>query len=141
MTQLTFRVRGAKITRKGLEDLGAEIPKISRSRIRATLDRIVRVMKVYPAEPPGSTYERTFKLRRGWKVVPIGTEGYLIQNRARFRGRSYVKYVVGMASGLGQAWMHVGRWKLFRNVVDSEGARLPRDIARHIRISARKKGF
>lgn len=141
MTQLTFRVKGAKIVRSGLQDLAADIPRIGRRQIRNTMDRIVKVMKVYPPAPPGSTYERTFKLKRGWKVVPIGLEGYRIENRARFRGRGYTKYVVGLASGLGQAWMHVGRWMLFRNVVDAEGARLPRDIARHIRISARKKGL
>jgi hypothetical protein len=138
MTQLTFRVKGAKITRKGLENLGAEIPKISRSRIRKVLDRVVKEMKVYPPAPSGSIYERTFKLRRGWKVQRLGETGYRIENRARFRGRAYVKYVVGSATGEKQAWMHKGRWKLFRGVVDAEGAKLPREVAKHIMLKARK---
>ena len=141
MTQRTFRVKGAKIVRSGLQDLAADIPRIGRRQIRITMDRIVKVMKIYPPVPPGSTYERSFRLKRGWKIIPIGADGYRIENRARFRGRAYTKYVIGMASGLGQAWMHVGRWKLFRNVVDAEGSKLPRDIAKHIRIAARKKGF
>lgn len=138
MTQLTFRVRGAKITRRGLEDLGAEIPRIGRSRIRKTLDRIVKIMRIEPPPPAGSTYIRTGKLKRGWKIERLGAIGYKILNRARFRGRAYVKYVVGSATGEKQAWMHRGRWKLFRNVVDAEGAKLPREVAKHITLKARK---
>ncbi len=138
MTQLTFRVKGAKITRKGLENLGAEIPKIGRSRIRATLDRIVKIMRIEPSPPPGSTYTRTGKLKRGWKIQRIGAIGYKILNEARFRGRRYTQYVVGSATGEKQAWMHRGRWKLFRNVVDAEGAKLPREVAKHITLKARK---
>ncbi len=139
MTQITFKVGpGAKIVRKGLQDLAAEVPKIGRQQVRNTLERIKRVMGIYPPERPGQDYVRTFKLRRGWKIESAGPSGYKISNRARFRGRSYVKYVVGTAAGTMQAWMHKGRWPLFRNVVDAEGAKLPFEIARHITIKARK---
>ena len=139
MTQLTFRVGpGAKIVRQGLQDLAVAVPKIGRRQVRNTLERIKKIMKVYPSPRPGQTYTRTFKLKRGWKIQTAGPTGYTISNRARFRGRSYVKYVVGSATGTMQAWMHKGRWPLFRNVVDAEGAKLPFEIARHIRIKARK---
>ena len=141
MTQLTFRIKGAKLTRRGLENLGVEIPKISRLRIRKTLDRVVREMKIYPPQRPGQIYVRTFKLKRGWKVKRAGATGYRILNEARFRGRRYAKYVVGSATGERQAWMHRGRWPLFRNVVDAEGAKLPREMARHIKLHARKLRF
>ena len=95
-------------------------------------------MKIYPPERPGQDYERTFKLRQGWKVQRLGDTGYRIKNDARFRGRRYPQFVVGSATGERQAWMHKGRWKLFRNVVDSEGARLPREVAKHITLKARK---
>ena len=139
MTQLTFRVGpGAKIVRQGLQDLAVAVPKIGRRQVRNTLERIKKIMKVYPPERSGQLYTRTFKLKRGWKIQTAGPTGYTISNRARFRGRSYVKYVVGSATGTMQAWMHKGRWPLFRNVVDAEGAKLPFEIARHIRIKARK---
>ena len=139
MTQLTFRVGpGAKIVRQGLQDLAVAVPKIGRRQVRNTLERIKKIMKVYPPERSGQLYARTFKLKRGWKIQTAGPTGYTISNRARFRGRSYVKYVVGSATGTGQAWMHKGRWPLFRNVVDAEGAKLPFEIAKHIRIKARR---
>ena len=141
MTQLTFKVKGARITRRGLEDLGAAIPKIGRSRIRAMLDRVVKFMKVEPAERPGQTYIRTGRLSRGWKIQRIGAIGYKILNQAAFRGRRYAKYVVGSATGEKQARIHRGRWPLFRNVVDAEGAKLPRDVAKHIKLKARKLRF
>ena len=139
MTQLTIRVGpGAKIVRQGLQDLAVAVPKIGRRQVRNTLERIKKIMKVYPPERSGQLYARTFKLKRGWKIQTAGPTGYTISNRARFRGRSYVKYVVGSATGTGQAWMHKGRWPLFRNVVDAEGAKLPFEIAKHIRIKARQ---
>lgn len=138
MTQLTFKVKGAKLVRKSLQDLGREVPRIGRLQIRRTLDRIVKIMRVYPPRPSGSTYIRTGRLGRSWKIETAGPSGYRIKNEARFRNRRYSKYVVGSASGEGQAWMHVGRWPLFRSVVDSEGAKLPSEIARHIKLHARK---
>ncbi len=140
MTQITFRLdeRKAKIVRQGLRDLAADIPKIGRREVRNTLERILRVMKIYPSERPGQTYVRTFKLKRGWKIQGAGPTGYKLINRARFKGRSYVKFVVGDSSGMGQAWMHKGRWPIFGNVVEKEVRKLPIEIHRALKLSGKK---
>ncbi len=140
MTQVTFRIdkRKAKIVRQGLQDLAADIPKIGRREVRNTLERILRVMKIYPPERAGQTYVRTFKLKRGWKIQGAGATGYKLINRARFKGRSYVKFVVGDSTGAGQAWMHKGRWPIFANVVDKEVRKLPIEVHRALKLSGRK---
>lgn len=138
MVQLTFRAKDAKIVRQGLENLDKATPKVGRKQIRDTLNKVVKRMKVYPPKPPGSTYERTFKLKRNWKIKRLGNTGYRIINRARYKGKGYTKYVVGGARGDGQAWMHEGRWMIFRDVVDEEFEKLPDAVDKSIRRIMRK---
>src|SRR5688572_28292922 len=104
MTQLSISVHNAELVRKGLQDLGAEIPKIGRMQIYRTALTIVRRIKVYPPEVPGQTYIRTLRLGGGWNII-ANTNGYAIRNDT-----PYTKWVVGNAYGLEQAWMHQGRW-------------------------------
>lgn len=138
--QLSIRVNG-ELVRKGLQDLGAEIPKIGRQQIRFTSERIVRRMQAYPSERPGQKYRRTGRLFRSWKIDK-SEDRYTIENTARGkRGRNYSHYVVGDAYGTGQAWMHRGRWVLFRNVVDAELQKLPEDVQEKILMAARREGF
>ncbi|MEA1998244.1 MAG: hypothetical protein U9N61_02810 [Euryarchaeota archaeon] len=139
--QLTFRAKDAKIVRQGLQNLDKETPAIGRKQIRDTLNTIIKRMKVYPPEPFGSTYERTFKLKRNWKIKRLGNTGYRILNRARFKGKSYVKYVVGGATGEGQAWMHKGRWVVFRDIVDKHFEKLPDKVDKSVRRIMRKSGW
>ena len=139
--QLSIRIDG-ELVRKGLQDLSADIPKVGRQQIRFTTERIVRRMQVYPSERPGQKYVRTGRLFSHWKIDSDGKTKYTIENNARKRkGRRYGHYVVGDAYGSSQAWMHRGRWQLFRNVVDQEVAKLPEDVQEEILLAARRKGF
>ena len=143
MTQLSIRVTGGEIVRKGLQDLSAEIPKIGRQGLYNAALAVTRREKDYwfgtrfPPELP--SYTRTGTLARGWQIIPT-SNGYRIQNDT-----PYTQYVVGNAYGLGQAWMHqpIARWGslLFRDVVDEETIRLGPEIENAITLVARRDGF
>ena len=142
MTEITFRIdNGARVVRQALHNLAVDVPKIGRNTIRETMERIVRIMKPYPAPPPGSTYRRTFRLKAGWKVQSAGATGYTIKNLAARKGRRYAKYVVGDASGKRQAKIHRGRWKLLREVAVAQARKLPKTIIEHMRASGRPLKF
>lgn len=146
----------AEIVRQGLQDLAAEIPKIGRQGIRTVMERIKRKMQEYPAERAGQSvrqvhavlgytivakrYRRTGNLGSHWAIEPL-KNGYAIENTAQFKGRRYGRYVVGDAYGTGQAWMHKGRWKLMRDVVEEELQELPREIEDTIEMVARREGL
>ena len=135
MTQLSISFNNAELVRKGLQDLGAEIPKIGRLQIYRTEQNVVRRMKMYPPERPAQTYIRTGTLGGGWMITP-NSNGYTIGNNT-----PYTKYVVGNAYGLEQAWMHEGRWNLLRDVSDEEVGKLPEEIENEISVVARRLGL
>ena len=134
MTQLSIAVKD-ELVRKGLQDLGAEIPKIGRLQIYQTEQAIVRRLKVEPPERPGQTYIRTHTLIGGWTITP-NANGYTLSNST-----PYTKWVHGNAYGLEQAWMHQGRWQLLRDVQDEEVAKLPPEIEKEISAVARRLGL
>lgn len=122
----------ARIVRQGLENLRAEIPKISRFEIYETMQGIARRMKVYPPPPAKSRYRRTYRLREGWSIEKLD-KGYQIRNST-----PYAKHVVGNAYGQGQAYMHVGRWQVMRDVVESEMSTLPGRVQNNLVMVARR---
>lgn len=140
MTQLSITFKNAELVRKGLQDLGAEIPKIGKLQIYRTEQAIVRRMKSYwtnntpPALP---SYQRTGELANGYTITPTAN-GYTISNNV-----PYTVYVVGNAYGLEQAWMHAkpGRHKLLRDVQDEEVEKLPPEIEKEISAVARRVGL
>jgi hypothetical protein len=140
--RLSFQVKNANLVRQGLEDLAAETPKIGRRKIYDAMNRITREMEGYPSERPGQRYRRTGRLGFSWRVDKTDN-GYIIGNNARDpkTGRRYARYVVGDAYGLAQAWMHRGRWPLFRNVAEEEIDKLPPEIAEAMGFVARRKGL
>lgn len=129
--QLSFSFRNAELKRMGLQNLEAEIPKIPRKPIYDTTMAIIRRQKEYPTRYL-STYERTYRFRAGWGVEKYDL-GYRIYNRV-----PYGKFVVGNAFGQGQAWMHIGIWKPFREVADEEVAKLPEAIRKELTLAVRK---
>lgn len=140
MTQLSITLKNAELVRKGLQDLGAEIPKVGRLQIYRTEQAIVRRMKEYwthnsPPELP--SYQRKGLLAAGYTITPT-TNGYRISNAV-----PYTSLVVGNAYGLEQAWMHAkpGRHKLLRDVSDEEVAKLPPEIEKEISAVARRVGL
>jgi len=136
MTQLSLKIVGADLVRMGLQDLAAEIPQIGRLQIYRTEQAIVKRVK-YPPPPELPSYQRTYRLYRGWTITPR-SNGYTISNTV-----PYTKYVVGNAYGLEQAWMHAlpGRWPLLRDVSDEEVAKLPKEIDDNISQVARRNGL
>lgn len=120
------------VVRQGLENLAKEMPTIGRRRMYDMMNRITRRMEEYPEERPYQTYVRTGKLGFGWQVIKQD-RGYQVKNNV-----PYGKYVVGSAYGTGQAWMHVGRWQLLRDVVEDENKKLPQEIRDEIKLVARR---
>lgn len=155
---LNIHVENAEVVRKGLQNLSDEIPKIGRQQLRTVANRIVRTMQAYPPEPAGQSieskhsvlgtvyrpakgrYQRTGRLGHTWKITQA-SDGYSIGNDAARKGRRYAVYVVGNAFGTNQAWMHKGRWPVFRDVVDEEFSKLPPEIEKHIGMVARRNGL
>lgn len=123
---------------QGMQDLSSQPIKIGRRKIFDAMNRITRTMEGYPPERPGQTYVRTGNLGFSWDVKRLDS-GYQITNDAKNKyGDYYAQYVVGNAYGLNQAWMHEGRWQLFRDVVEAEIANLPQAIADEIDMVARR---
>lgn len=84
-------------------------------------NKLVSILRVYPPERPLQRYKRTYKLQRGWKVVERSAQrgvGYSVVNEAEYRGKRYAQYVVGDNKGERQAWMHLKRWKIARQVAN-----------------------
>lgn len=140
MTQLSISINNADIVRQGLQDLGAEVPRIGRLGIYRMEQTVVRRMKDYwtmnvPPELP--SYTRTGTLAGGYFISPT-TNGYKITNNT-----PYTKFVVGNAYGLEQAWMHArpGRHTLLRDVQEEEVEKLPPEIEREISMVARRAGL
>lgn len=156
--QITINTNG-QLVRKGLADLSAELPKIPRQPIRTVMERIKRRMQEYPPEPAGQSiasphsilgkiyrpakrrYQRTGLLGARWSIEYKGESGYIIKNTAARKGRKYGVYVVGDSYGQRQAWMHQGRWQVFRDVADEEIDKLPPELERQIVMVARRVGL
>ena len=85
-------------------------------------------MKPYPPQRAGSSYQRTFEMRKRWKLEKHSAGQFSIVNIARQRGRLYAQYVVGDA----QASIHQGRWWHVRKVVERLFPRLRKRIASRI---------
>jgi len=132
--RLSIRVRG-ELVRQGLENLQAEIPAVGRRRIRTIANRIVRRMQYYPSERPGQTYQRTGGMMK-WRIEELTNRGYQLRVIP-----DYAPFVIGDAYGTSQAWMHKGRWPVFRDVSEEELQALPKEILDEIVMVARRQEF
>jgi len=142
--QITIMVKNAQLVAKGLANIRAEIPRIAESTIKAAAEKVIKRMRVYPPKREGQTYVRTGRLGNSFKVTRSAT-GYTISNNAEAKGRPYSRYVIGDSAGAiggsGQAWMHVGRWLLLRDVVEYEVTQLPPMVEEKIRFKVRQAGL
>lgn len=140
MPRLTISVKNAKLVSKNLQDLRAEIPKISKHHLQALGKRVVKQMRVYPPQHTGSAYVRTYRLKNSWKATDTA-KGIVITGDPVYRGKRYGVFVVGSEKGTGQAWMHVGNWLLFRDVFDYEMTKVPDAVESSLRYFAKRKGL
>lgn len=157
MPQLTVRVNG-QMVRQGLQNLAADIPQVGRLQIYRASQRVQKRMKQPGSKPSypipwasekqrraffatdgfggGIPHSRTNAYVDAWKIERIGDTGYQVVNRTKA-----AKYVGGNAYGLGQSQIHAGRWPLFRDVAEDELKNLPEEVAKEIRIVARRSGL
>jgi hypothetical protein len=158
MTKLTLKIEGAEIVRKGLENLSAEVPKVSRRRIYNTMLKIRTRMRQpgkainYPVKWDSEKQRRAFfatngfgrgipsrrtnRYTSGWNIQQAGAVGYRIENNA-----PYSKYVGGTAYSTSQSNIHQGRWPILRDVFDEEVKKLPAEIEEEIKVVSRRGGL
>jgi len=158
MTQLTLKLEGAEIVRKGLENLSAEVPKVSRRRIYNAMLKIRTRMRKpgkairYPVKWDSEKQRRAFfatngfgrgiptgrsgRYTSGWQIAQDGSIGYRIENST-----PYSKYLGGTAFGPGQSRIHQERWPILRDVFDEEVKKLPKEIDDEIKVVARRSGL
>lgn len=155
MPQLKIKVE-AELVRKGLQDLGAEIPKVGRLQIYQTARRIqARMSKpgakpTYPIHWVSIRQRKAFfasqgfgggipHVRRGieqsWAIEKL-EDGYRVVNR-----KPGAKFVFGSAYGTDQSPIHAGRWPLFRDVAEEETEQLPEAVHENINMVARRDGL
>ena len=137
---LTVKIhwQNAKLVRQGLENLRAELPRIARARIFKFLRQVVSRMKRYPAKPKASTYVRTMKLKRSWRIVRDGKIGYAVSNHASFKGRVYASFVHGDWRGQSQATVHQGRWPILLDELENRLEKLPKAVAENAHTVIRR---
>jgi hypothetical protein len=157
MVAIGIKVINAQIVRQGLQDLAADVPKIGRMQLYRASQNIVRDMKIYPAQPSGSKYVRTYELKNSFKIERLA-QGYKIINDAKTRaqrarkargskrshiaraGQMYARYVIGDNLGQGQSQYNT-HWRLIRDVTNEEIDRLIPEVSSLIHISAKQKGL
>jgi len=128
MFNFSLEVENAKIVRRGLENLAADMPLVGRLQVYRAAQDIIRIMKKYPPEPAGSVYERTYQFQQSW-LLQRTIAGYNISaNPVDMFGNPYAGYVVGDETGGGQVSAHAGRWPKFVEVVNTRISRLPSEI-------------
>jgi len=152
--QMTIKTRGATLVRKGLQDLGAEVPKIARKDIYDALRGARKIMSTpgrkptYPIDWDSDKqrryvmamlraannipYRRTDELPKGWTIERAGANGYMLHNPA-----PAAVYVYGNYEGRRQSHIHEGRHPVAQETVEAAIQRLPDDIEQYISYYAR----
>ena len=130
----------ASLIRMGLQNLDQEAPQIGRLQLYTQSMNVVRLMKSYPEERAGQKYIRTFLFQQSWLIMRMDN-GYEIINDAARDGKEYGGYVVGDAVGQGQAWMHVGRWQQFAEVLNAMVSQLPAAVEKDVVVWGRQYGL
>lgn len=164
MITLSVQVRNAKLMKKALEDLNAEIPQIASGRIWGRMQSAKTHLMRYPPQSHKKMnfvsdkqrrwffwalrsgqitvpYQRTRNYAQGWKIEKtpsrgVRSIGYSLINRV-----PYTKHVGGDAYGTGQARYHQGNWPLIRDIVDNAFRDLPKEIEQNITMAARRRGL
>ena len=102
---------------EGLDELRRILGKIDLEEVMApamvdALNIVQGRITTYPPPPPGSTYERTGTLLRGWdQVYGSGLRGAVV---------SSVPYAPDVQSREAQAPIHQGRWETVEDVEERE---------------------
>jgi len=158
MPTVGIHVKGdSKLVRKGLEDLGAAIPKVGAYQIYRTLQKAkVRLKKpgkkvVYPInwdnprqkikviimlkKDNNLPYRRQGDYQQGFKIIKA-PNGYDLVNDLE-----KASFIGGDAEGQGQSKIFRGRYPIVRQVIDEEFAKLPSAVVEHLIRTAKDKGL
>ncbi len=153
MENLTVKVNG-QLVRHGLQNLGDEIPKVSRLVIYRRAQAIQQAMKkpgprpTYPINwdserqrkayfatkgfGKGIPYRRTGDYTDQWKLDKLGEIGYRVSNFS-LAARHVGGDIFGKSSNI-----HKGRWPNFRRTIDTELQNLPEDIRKEIIVAIQR---
>jgi hypothetical protein len=143
----------AELVRQGLQDMGADIPKIGRQGIYRTMQRISKRLQkpgapiFYPVNwdtvkqrkaffatdgfGRGIPTGRSGDYQKGWKIIERLPRGYEMTNTAEG-----ARHIGGDFEGQGQSRIHMERWPLVFEILNEEIGKLPDDISAELRIYA-----
>jgi hypothetical protein len=137
--KISLRVEAGAVLRS-FQNIRAEVPVVGEKTLETTLKRARRTLQVEPPERPGQRYIRTHRLVKSF-VITRQKRGYKMENTAARKGRRYAVFPLGDGEGKNQAWMHAGRWLLYRDVIDFEMTKVPDSVEAQIKIVAAKNGM
>lgn len=92
-------------------------------------------------------YQRTGRFAKGVKIkrtdsgYSLTVGGAYLPGTGMSTGVPYALELVGDIEGEGQSWVHQGRWRTFRSVVEGLEERVPEELMDDIAITVRKGGF
>lgn len=135
MPEISIEVRGGDFAQRGFGELEREIPAAHRKQMHRSAYLIGAHFRVYPSKPSTSTYIRTGDLRDSVEIVDMSNGSTVKIDPVSPRGVHYGTYVIGNPWGVGQAWMHKGRWPLLKAVAD----KVTRTMAQEMESAAREK--
>lgn len=118
MSRPSIVIVGVKNCRQALQTLGKSTLEMfdqsAKDWTALVIQRELAGRDKYPAPRHGQRYARTYALASGWRNSRTRLGRWRIWNTQPYSG-----YVVGDQYGLGQAWMHRGRWWIARHRVDA----------------------
>lgn len=104
------------------DDFARMASEIGEEAYRSIEDDLIDELRYYPPPRPNQKYQRTYRLRDGWRVsFDRASDGFAI---VIGNPTPYTKYVVGSlaqaraTAAAFQAWMHKGRWVLAADTVE-----------------------
>lgn len=149
---------GAKLVRKGLQNLRAEVPKIGRETIYSRLEIAKNELSKQPTRPKppglwdseeqqiayfksggfgaGIPYKPTGKASKSWVIRAVGKIGWTLKNTFKA-----AVYLFGNWEGERQSVIHAGRRPNFAETLKAHIERLPKAIQQNINSVVKRLGL
>lgn len=157
MVSITAKVVNAEIVRQGLENFGAEVPKVGRQRLYLTMLRIKTRLSKAPPKSSGPVnwdspkqrrayfatdgfyggipYRRRGTYERAWIIQRVD-DGYKL-----FNDFLMAVHITGDIYGRGQSRIHADRWPMFKTVSFEEMRDLPDELFADVEKAKKKSGL
>ena len=141
---ISMRIRNFDRVRNMLRHLAATQPDLTDEIVGDWAKDMRGTLKgtPYPQRRPNQTYVRTGQVANRWAALQVRSGIWEITNSAKNpkTGEPYAYRVVGDDKGEDQAWMHLHRWYLFREVIDGFAGDLTRRMTRSLENYWRDNG-